>query len=305
MMFIYHYCITLFGPCMIGDDEQVTQQRLTALHTNGIWECIECLSNSFQRVRMLAALTDTHTDLRDLKDELDLSRTALQRNLSLLEQHYWIKEVSSGYTTTTEGRFIMSEFCKLLERIQRIESLTPFLAEVEQPTTVNIDRFDEFLVTVPKPHHPHLPLTRLVDLFDAADQVQALFPVISRLLVAQYYQRARTINNFELVIPQDEFYEYCRAKSEGWSDEIEMDRSTYTTIHIYEGEIPYGLFIFGDGLALAAYDDLGRIVALVESESEETIEWGKQVYASYKCQSRQVHGVGPTNGGVNNGNMEE
>ena len=60
---------------------------------------------------------------------------------------------------------------------------------------------------------------------------------------------------------------------------------------MYEGTLPYGLFVSDEQLALAAYDEigLGRIEAVVESTSEETIEWAEREYEEYRSQSIQPH----------------
>ena len=57
---------------------------------------------------------------------------------------------------------------------------------------------------------------------------------------------------------------------------------------MYEGDLPYGLIISKTDIVLIAYDDIGRMQAVVESDSIETIEWGEQVYKKYRDQSRRL-----------------
>jgi predicted transcriptional regulator len=289
----------------MNDDDQLVQNDLISFRTNGAWECMECLSNSFQRVRVLAALTDTSADLRDLKDELAIPRTSLQRNLAVLEHHGWIKQIPLGYTTTLRGRLLMNVFLKMLKNVQRIETLPPFLDEVDLPTDLDIDRLDEFLVTVPEPHRPHAPMIRLLDIFEAADHMRACSPVGAGLLAKRYYRPDKITGDHEFILSTNAVNASYRADTDDWSDESETDRSTRIEIRVYDGEFPYGLFICENTVALAAYDGPGRMQVLVESESDETIRWGEQIYASYKRQSRQLHRDGTAPCRMSNAEMED
>lgn len=289
---------------MTDSDDRSTQQRLTALHTNGTWECIECVSNSFQRVRILAALNDTHIDLRDLKDKLVIPRTTLQRNLSLLEQRSWIKQTSSGYTTTIRGSLLTNIFLEMLREVQRIEILTPFLNEVDQLATLDIDRLNVSLVTIPEPHRPHAPIVRLFDIFETATHIRAFSPVVTGLLSKHYDRSGATTREHEFIFSKNAVDAHYRTGTDNWSDEIKPEQNTRIDVQIYDGGFPYGLFVCEETVALAAYDGVGRIQALVESESETTISWGKQVYETYKHQScrlretdilRLIHDLGREN----------
>ena len=273
---------------MNDSDDQSIQNGLMPLQTNGTWECIACLSNSFQRVRVLAVLNDVPADLRELKDALDIPRTSLQRNLALLEQHGWIKRVHPGYTTTTKGSLLTNVFLEMLGRVQRIESLTPFLAEVDLSTAFDIDRLDAFLVTVPEPHRPHAPMIRLLDLFETAEQMRAFSPVVGGLLAKRYCQPGEITGEYEFILSKHTVDDLRRPETDNWSGEIEPEQTTRIDLWVYDGEFPYGLFICEDTLVLAAYDGAGRIQAVVESESETTIRWGKQLYETYRHQSRRL-----------------
>ncbi len=276
---------------MNDSDDQLIQNSLIKFQTDGTWDCVECLSNSFQRIHVLSALTDTSADLRDLKDELAIPRTSLQRNLSLLEQQGWIKQIPSGYTTTIRGKLLTNVFIEMLRRVQRIETLTPFLDEVDLPTAIDIDQLDEFLVTVPEPHRPHAPMIRLLNIFETADHMRAFSPVVAGLLAKRYYRLNEITGEHEFILSKNAVDTPYRPDTDDWSDERETDQSTRIDIRVYDGELPYGLFVSEDTLALAAYDDDGRIQALVESESEMTVKWGTRMYETYRDQSQQLQGT--------------
>ena len=39
----------------------------------------------------------------------------------------------------------------------------------------------------------------------------------------------------------------------------EIDPPAHIDVRVYDGDLPYGLFVSDDALALAAYDEFGRI----------------------------------------------
>jgi predicted transcriptional regulator len=279
--------VILFVP-LNNSDDQLPPDRLLAFQTNGAWDCVECLSNSFQRVRVLAALTDASADLRDLKDELAIPRTSLQRNLALLEQHGWVKQIPAGYTTTIRGSLLVNVFLKMLRRVQRIETLTPFLDEVDLPTALDIDQLDEFRVTVPEPSRPHAPIIRLLDIVETADRMRAFSPVVAGLLAKHYYRPSVITGDHEFILSMNTVDAAYRPDLDDWIVESETDWSTRIEIRVYDGEFPYGLFVCEDMVALAAYDSSGRIQALVESESETTVTWGEEVYETYRHHSHRL-----------------
>ena len=69
----------------------------------------------------------------------------------------------------------------------------------------------------------------------------------------------------------------------------EVDPPAHIDVRVYDGDLPYGLFVSNDALTLAAYDEFGRIRVLVDSTNETTIEWGERVYEAYRRQSTRPH----------------
>lgn len=255
-------------------------------------DTIKCLSNSSQRLQILDVLDGTYADLRDLKTKLNSPRTTLQRNLSVLEKRGWVEKTRSGYTTTTAGCLIFEEFMTMSETAETIQHIAPFLEVMDAPAEIDIGRFDDPLVTVPERGRPDAPTKRLFDSYNGADYIKGLLPAVSFLLVElSRYADEDTTTEHEYIISQETF-NVLQEQYDGERTEVsEMTRSVRTTIRIYEDDLPYGLFISGNRLALAAYDDVGRMQALVESTSEESIEWGEQVYENYRHQSKRPHAM--------------
>lgn len=252
-------------------------------------DSIKCLCDSPQRPRILDALDSTQMDLRSLMSELASPRSTLQRNLSVLEQRGWIEATPAGYTATTAGRLLREEFITIVENVNTITAVTPFLDAVDAPGEIDISQLHDPLVTVPKPNQPNAPMKRLLDTLDGAVRVHGVLPVISSVLVElSRHADAEDHPEYEFVVSRDALAVLHEQSAADRPATDEPFIPTHGESYVYEGDLPYGLVIAETALVLIAYDNIGRMQAIVESDSVETIEWGEQVYETYRHQSRQL-----------------
>ena len=252
---------------------------------NELCESLKCLCNSPQRLQILGILNGTEMDVRDLMTTLDSSRSTVQRNLSKLKKQGWIEDTRSGYTTTTVGGLLHRVFVTTNETTAVIQRMAPFFEAVDVPLEIEIDRFNDALVTTPRPGQPNAPMKRLFETFDGADSVRGFIPVVSYLVVELFRRANRDIAEHEYIVSDAVFSALREQNPTEWMDESGKNQSVRVTIQLYKGNIPYGLFISEERLALAAYDEIDRIRALVESTNEEAVEWGECMYETYRHES--------------------
>ena len=247
---------------------------------------IECLSNSPQRLQILDELDDTYADLRDLKTELDSPRTTLQRNLSVLEKQGWVEKTSAGYTATTTGSLLLVEVGAMNETSEMIHHLAPFLNIVDNPSTIDTRKLNDPLITTLEPGQPHFLMKRLINIFRESNHVRGFLPFISHFLL-EHYCRVDDGSGpkGEYVISSDAFAMLHQQYANDDVDRAAIEPPAHIDVRIYNGNLPYGLLFEDDIFVLAAYDEIGRIQVLVESTSEETIEWGERQYETYRNQS--------------------
>ena len=255
-------------------------------------ETIECLCNSPQRLKILDALDSTRMDVREVMEALDSPRSTVQRNLSVLEERGWVETAGSGYTTTTVGELLRAAFVGMGETVTKIERMAPFLNTVDAPAEVAVDQLSDVLVTTPELTRPHSPRKRLLRIFEEVDCVRGFLPVVSSLSV----EGARRADdgsepNGEYVVSSAAFDALHDQYAGERAEEAEIDPPAHIDVRVYDGDLPYGLFVSDGALALAAYDEFGRIQVLVDSINETTIEWGEQVYEAYRRQSARPHEI--------------
>lgn len=239
-------------------------------------DTIDCLSNSSSRLSLLRALEDTRKSVGELKDELDIPRTTLKRNLSILQKRDWVTEDRSSYRTTTTGSLILREIQLLGQRLERIQRLEPFLAAVTSPDDINIHHLQDIRLTVPEPDEPYRASNRLLETLDNYDHSRSFMPIMSSQILDWLRESNRDI---ECIISSQTLARLTERRD----DEVfDAPISVNQTILCYDGELPYGLFVSDNHVSFVAYGAKGRIEALVESQTSETINWSTDLYTRYR-----------------------
>lgn len=227
-------------------------------------------------------------DVRELKNVLDCSRSTVQRNLTVLKEQGWVKETHSRYTTTIIGSLLHEEFARMNETLAALRRMAPFFETVVAPPPIGIGRLKDALVTTPDPTQPNAPTKRLFSTFTNANRVRGCVPIVSRLIVESFREMTEDrATTHEYVLSRNAFDAIHAQCGDKYTDVSETLFPNRTEVVIYEGDIPYGLFVSEGQLALTAYTEVGRVRALVESTSEEAIEWGKEMYEIYRDQSAE------------------
>lgn len=251
-------------------------------------ESISTLYNAPQRLHILSTLDDAQMDVRDLMTALDSPRSTIQRNLGRLEGERWIRSTDSGYTTTKVGSLLCESAEKMNTEIKTILHLAPFLRNINNISNIDVNLLSDSVVTTPDPDQPDRPRRRLFEAFDGVDIVQGFAPVISYTTAELFVYKSTTIDQHEYVLAEDAFHTLSDQYTHEQTNDFWSNYHDCLTVRVYDGSIPFGLFVSPKKVVLTAYNGNSRIGALVESNSEEAIEWGNQMYTSYKSQSSTI-----------------
>lgn len=249
-------------------------------------ELIKFLSNSPQRHRILDNLAHAEMDVRSLMQELDSSRSTVQRNLRMLEDRGWIRDTSSGYVTTTIGEAIYREFMDIYDTIDTIHRMSSFLEVVDTLEEVEIRKLTDATVMTPKSNQPTFLMDSLFTIFSSDDYVRGLLPVVSSLSVKIMREDGFSIPSCSFIVSKstlDKIYQQYSQSESGTAVSV----PECINFRVCSDELPYGLFVSNKHLALAGYNELGRIQALVKSTNETAIEWAEGMYKYYSSKSKQ------------------
>ena len=170
--------------------------------------------------------------------------------------------------------------------------MTPFFKTVDAPPEINVTRLTDALVMTPGSGQPTSLMAQLSAVFGEDERVRGFLPVVSSLSV-ELSRRAdaeeRRVPECEYVISSDAFAMLRQQYGTDGANGIGIDPPTHIDSRVYEGDLPYGLFVSDERFALAAYNEIGRVQAVVESTNETAIEWGEKMYETYRRRSVRPH----------------
>jgi hypothetical protein len=139
----------------------------------------------------------------------------------------------------------------------------------------------ELNATTATRENPHAAVDRLLTLFgpEHIDNYYGITPIVSGIINEAAEQTIGPDSNFELVIDEAVF----EASFTDHPDALQLayDLPQFE-LFVSPTDINIGLQIFDGKAFLGAYDDFGNIVACVDGDNEQFVEWAKDIYTTYR-----------------------
>lgn len=253
---------------MHGDDPDTPREKVLFL------------ARAESRVRIVNALEASGpTTQRELRAQLDASRTTVSRALQSLIDEGWIEESDGAYRLTRAGEWIEAAFGRLLDTVGRVEDLGEFLrwfpSDVEAPDLLDAN---DVAVTCSTDADPYAPARKQTEVLHAADRLRILLPAIdlesTRTLVEQVTERGLEVETVvspgvESAMESERFAPLMREKV----------RTGRSPVLVARDGVPFYLGLTDDGLVqigVADGDSLPR--ALLETTDEQVREWAECLY---------------------------
>lgn len=247
------------------------------------------LARAESRVRILECLLSSGAaSQRELRAELDASRTTVSRSLRSLEDREWVVHEEDGYRLTRVGQIVASEFVDTLETVRTAEQRSAFLrwfpADVSAPDFLE-DADAE--ITVPTDGDPYAPARTQAEILRDVDALRILLPSIdleaTKLLAEQVTQRGLEV---ETVVPPT--LEETMASGEFAPLIRETMETGRSTMFVADRELPFYLGLAGDGrVQVGVGDEEGFPRALLETTEAACREWAEGVYREYRAGARE------------------
>ena len=252
-------------------------------------EDIEFLSSSRTRVNILKILNERgQLSNHELREQANSSRTTVQRNLESLVERGWVQNTNRTYELTLPGETVADRFIELVETVQTENRLQPFLTWVDRSDlNLDIELLADAELLVAEPGNPWSMINRHVECLKGMDHCRGFLPFTG--LHASEAGHERVVNHgaeSELVVTPEiaDIHFSNSAYKELTEEMVETGRSDY---FVYDGELPYCLVLI-DGIAQVVVADGDEPRAMLETDSEEVIDWAENKYESYKQQSEKV-----------------
>lgn len=235
-----------------------------------------------RRADLLAAL-ETPDCKRDLMEELDVSRSTLDRAVRELETLGLVARDGEYYLTPT-GQLVLDLFREFRADLEDVGAAEELLRPLPPDAPMSPALIRGATVEVAEPPTPTRALEPFHGLIEDCDRVRGLSVAVTRPneLLAQFQDRLEDGATFEWVFTP-EMSTYLR---EYHPEEIaDLHATGQFDLYVAEG-IPYGLGLVTIGDArhtyLTLYDEDNTIKGTIVNDGPAAYDWGERVYRSYR-----------------------
>lgn len=243
---------------------------------------VQFLAASPNRVALLRLLADGPRRPTTLTDAGSFSRSTVHRNLDAFVDRGWAEKSCGRYALTTIGRRVLSSYESLLDTIDAVHN-DPFFEHLNAPVAdLPVSALDDATVVAASAGSPHAPLIHYADALSAVetDAFYAVSPIVSQLINDASERFVEDGTDIELVIDES----VLEASRSEYSDALAAARQAENlTIFVAVEPVSFGLSIFDDRAFVGAYDDAGRLQAILDGTSDSLRDWAMERFRELRA----------------------
>ncbi|WP_276301504.1 helix-turn-helix transcriptional regulator [Halorussus lipolyticus] len=236
-----------------------------------------------QRIDALESVRESGKDKRELVEDLDCSRSTVDRSIRELESRGLVTHSAGEYRPTTFGRLATAEYRRFEERVETMKRLRPALEWLPvEEFALDFGCLADAEVIVSTPSDPYAPANRHADVASQAETFRALLPAVGLNQLEAGRASAVEDDQRQHVVVQPDVAEQLRAKPHYAEKIREMVDTGRVDISVYDGTIPYFLGLYDETVHVGVEDDDGIPRALIETDAEEVLDWAESTFAEYE-----------------------
>mgnify|MGYP000342022443 CR=1 FL=1 len=245
------------------------------------------------RIDFLEFLDGDRVPKRTIADELDYSRSTVNRVISALADAELVDDAPGGCQTTSVGSLLVDQYDDHVQTVTDVlaghEVLASLSLEATLPLKVLADA-ETSMASGPDPYEPYHAIEALLD--RAVGQVRVYVPTFSNPRGIRLARDLATTLDLELVF-DDELLEELRSDIPERMEELfELEKFTgYRTTSGPE----YTIFLVatesGTAGAIVSHSPEGGLVGCLVTDNPTAIQWMERQYSEVKAESERLDTV--------------
>lgn len=246
-----------------------------------------------RRSPVLATLQASSARKPELVDELESSRSTVDRAIGELTEAGLVEQDGSEYTVTTAGRLAYREYREYERATDTISSTTTtFVNHLPRDAPVNTSLLEGASITMGAAHVPDQALEPSNNLFERATRMRGLAPVVlsfyPSLIAEQLAEGDLTVE----IVAEPDVLETLPSLPEFGTESL----SEVGGLQLYESdeELPYALWVMdtleSSYAGITAYD--GGVVGVLINESQAAVQWADEQYTQYRNRASDTSVLG-------------
>lgn len=244
-----------------------------------------------ERSEFMSVLYSDSYEKRTLVEELEVSRSTVDRTLRDLETAQMVADKNGQYHTTFYGKIIYSIYQVFLDILDDIQQAQPLLALLSPDVPIDVSMFINSDVYLAEEPTLHVPSSRIFDLVQAASEIKAVaYANTSSKASEVLREEIRKGTTMEVVLREELFRAVQESDGEAFAELSQSDRYT-----AYIGEdIPFGMFLFRieeEWIAsLLIYGPKRNLQGVIFNDSPSAVDWAFQFFQHHRDNASPVQG---------------
>jgi predicted transcriptional regulator len=246
-----------------------------------VYDDVQFLTGSPHRHTVLSALCDETARPSELCEDIDATRTTIQRILAGFRERQWVVKHDGDYRATVTGQLVCERYESLYEAVTRAQNFGSLAANLG-PIADDLppSALERGQLTVSRDGNPLAVLSRFTEWLETVEgEFHAISPVVAQPfndIGAELLSEDTTI---EFVI-DSAVLEQSQANYES-ALEFGLNHDQMT-IYVHEPNLDIGVAFDDERCCVVAYDDDNNLKALLEGGESELYEWTTALFERYR-----------------------
>lgn len=242
-----------------------------------------------QRGRILSLFVETARPKRAVVDELDVSRSTVDRAVRDLEAQGLLERCEDGYVATVAGRVSDTVHERYRRTLADVDAATSLLALLDPDADVDeriVAGSTPIRATVPD---QHAPLERLEEHIAASDTHYGVSAGDSGAGFGELFHEQVVAGELDVeFVFTDAMADHLReSMPDMWREMHAHGFEAYTV-----SDIPFGVAICEQGeettVALVVYDEQSRLAGILFNGTPDAVAWARETYERYRAKATRV-----------------
>ena len=251
---------------------------------------VQFLTGSPHRRAVLDALCAEPARPSELCEDVDATRTTIQRILAGFRERRWVVKHDGDYRATVTGRLVCKRYEALHEEVTRAQRFGPLAAHLGPVADdLPVGALESGRLTVSEDGSPLAALSRFTEWLEAVEgEMHAVSPVVAQPFNDIGAELLSGDTSIEFVIDST-VLEQSKARYES---DLEFGvNHDGITIYVHETPLSIGIAFDDDRCCVVAYDDGNNLKAMLEAGEGELYEWTAAVFERYRERSVPLAGL--------------
>ena len=228
-----------------------------------------------KREPILRLLADAPRDQRDLRDELDVSRSTVYKSVQKLRDADLIIERNGQYELTGFGRLAWQRHDDYLARLHRLSTAQRLIETLPDDRPFPLSVFEHGRIIVPGRHAPERPLDRLSAVGERTDHLRVLSPSGMPRFLADLHSNVEAGEQTASIVAESNAIDRLRDGYDDFSAAVGTDGLDIRSV---EEQLPYAIVIFDSSeIGLFGYEN-GLLVGAAFTTDPDAISWGEGTF---------------------------